>query len=135
DHFFQDFPGRKLVEVNRGLHHTFEPGVAVLDHLFVGGVAVCRLVFDDVHAPVLRIAHHQIQLQRQVDVGDVVTHAGSDEDPGSPSEVDDVQFHGAAGAEPPGGDNVDLVGRRLAGHPQVTLPVATTRDTRLPLIE
>src|ERR1019366_4836152 len=119
DHFFQDFPGRKLVEVNRGLHHTFEPGVAVLDHLFVGGVAVCRLVFDDVHARSLRIADHEIQLQWQVDVGDVVPHTGSDEDPGSPGQVNDVELHGAAGAEQPGGDNVDLVGRRLTDHTEV----------------
>src|ERR1019366_7218100 len=133
--FFQDFPGRKLVQVNRGLHHTFEPGLAVLDHLFVGGVAVRRLVLDDVHARSLRIAHYQIQLQWQVDVGDVGPPTGSDEDSGSLGEVDDVQFHGAAGAEPPGADNVDLVGRRLAGHAEVTLAVATTRDTSLPFIE
>src|ERR1017187_8028127 len=112
-----------------------DPGVAVLDHHFVGGVAVRRLVFDDVHAPGLRVAHHQIQLQRQVDIGDVVPHTGSDEDPRSPGQVDDVELHGAAGAEPPGGNHVDLVGRRLTGHSEVTLAVATTRDTRLPLIE
>src|ERR1017187_9878367 len=58
-----------------------------------------------------------------------------DEDPGSSGQVDDVQFHGAAGAEPSGADNVDLVGRRLTGHAEVTLAVATTRDTRLPLVE
>src|ERR1019366_6768333 len=114
-----DLTRRELVQVNRGLDHAFEPGVAVLDHLFVGGVAVRGLVFDDVHARGLRIAHHQIQLQRQVDVGDVVPHTGSDEDPGSLGEVDDVELHGAAGAEPPGGDNVDLVGRRLTGHAAV----------------
>src|ERR1035441_10027442 len=131
----QDLTRRKLVQVDRGLHHPFEPGVAVLDHFFVGGVAVRRLVFDDVHARSLRIAHYQIQLQRQVDVGDMVTHAGSDEDPGSLGEVDDVQFHGAAGAEPPGANNVDLVGRRLTGHAEVALAVATTRDTRLPRVE
>src|ERR1035437_5759466 len=135
DDFFQDFPGRKLVEVDRGLHHAFAPGVAVLDHLFVGGVAVRRLVFEDVQARRLRIADHQIQLQRQVDVGDVVTHAGRDEDPGRFGEVDGVQLHGAARAEPPGGDNVDLVGRWFASHPEVTLAVATTRDARFPLIE
>src|ERR1019366_7369260 len=135
DHFFQDFPGRKLVEVNRRLHHTFEPGLAVLDHLFVGGVAVCRLVFDDVHAPGLRIAHHEIQLQWQVDVGDVVPHTGSDESCCNPGQVDDVELHGAAGAEPPGADHVDLVGRRLTGHAEVALAVATTRDTGLPFIE
>src|ERR1019366_6144155 len=50
-------------------------------------------------------------------------------------QVDDVELHGATGAEPPGGDNVDLVGRWFAGHAKVTLAVATTRDTRLPRVE
>src|ERR1019366_2093631 len=121
DDLLQDFTRRELVQVDRGLHHAFEPGVAFLDHLFVRGVTIRRLVFDDVQARGLRIAYYQIQLQRQVDIGDVVTHAGSDEDPGSLGEVDDVELHGAAGAEPPGGDNVDLVGRWFAGHPEVRL--------------
>ena len=135
DDLFQDLAGGELIQVDQRLHDPFQLGVALLDDFLVGGVAVNRFILDDAELAGLRIDHDKVKLQWQVNVGDVITHAAGHEDTRILGQFDDIQLHGAAGAETPGADHVDLIREWLAGQAEVALPVAAPDDRGFPLVK